>query len=200
MDSPFDREKQQEQPPSKLVVALEKLSESFRVLLWEQTKVHGLSPIQVQILIYLKHHDQEQAKPAVLASELNVTRPTISDALNALKKKELLEVKPNPADSRSRLLFLSPKGEAICTQVEQYANPLHTAIGSLEAKAQSDLLFSLLKVLNQLENSQVINAQRMCFNCAYYEGDRKESHYCKFLDKPLSKAELRIDCPEHRAA
>ena len=200
MSSPFDRENQQEQTTSKLVVALEKLSESFRVLLWEQTKAHGLSPIQIQILIYLKNHDHSQAKPAVLATELNVTRPTISDALSALKKKALLKTQPNPADSRSKILYLSPKAEKLYTEIEQYAHPLEAALGSLADTTQSDLLHHLLKVIGQLESKQVINPQRTCFSCIHYKGDTQGTHHCSLLERDLTNGELRIDCPEHQAA
>jgi len=200
MKSPFDRENQQDETNSKLIVALEKLAEGFRVLLWKQTKTYGLSPIQVQILIFLKNHGTDLSKPAILAKELNVTRPTISDALNALTKKGLLETKANPTDSRSRLLSLNTKSLKLTNALEQYANPIQEALETLGLDKQSDLLHSLLKLMDELEKAEVINAQRMCFNCVFYEGNREENHHCTLLKRVLTKSQLRIDCPEHKAA
>ena len=200
MASPFNLENQQDQPDSKLVVAFEKLSESIRVLLWEQTKKHGLSPIQIQILIFLKNHGSDLAKPAVLAKELNVTRPTISDALKSLTQKGLLSSKPNPDDSRSRLLSLTSKAETLTKELEQYASPVQQAIGALNQEQQSTLLHGTIKLVDQLEKANVISPQRLCFNCAFYEGDRADTHYCSLLKRALNNGQLRIDCPEHKAA
>ena len=41
---------------AKIVASLEKISEVFRVLLWAEAKEHRVSPIQLQLLIFLKYH------------------------------------------------------------------------------------------------------------------------------------------------
>ena len=51
MDSAFDVNQQLESSDHKIVVALERIAEAFRVLLWQETKKTGLSPIQLQLLI-----------------------------------------------------------------------------------------------------------------------------------------------------
>lgn len=47
----FDPKNQIKDVSSKIVAGLERISEAFKVLLWEKAKALGLSPIQIQILI-----------------------------------------------------------------------------------------------------------------------------------------------------
>lgn len=197
MNSAFDREKQQEDLDSRLVVAFEKMAEVFRVLLWDQAKVHGLSPIQMQILIFLKNHEPALGRPAILASELNVTKPTISDALKSLVEKGLIASKQNPNDSRSRLLTLKSKGANLTTEIESFSHPLQKQLAKLGSTEKSIVLERMLTLIDGLASADVISPQRMCYNCSHYKGDRHHDHHCLLLEKRLSKETLRIDCPEH---
>lgn len=200
MNSAFDRDKQQEDLDSRLVVAFEKMAEVFRVLLWDQAKVHGLSPIQMQILIFLKNHEPALRKPALLAKELNVTKPTISDALKSLVEKGLIVSKQNPNDSRSRLLSLKAKGNRLTEKIESFSHPLQEQLSKLGSTEKSIVLERMLTLIDGLATADVISTQRMCYNCAHYKGDKHHDHHCMLLDKRLSKETLRIDCPEHSLA
>ena len=60
--SVFDVNGQLQSIERKIVVALERISEAFRVLLWEEAKEHSLSPIQVQLLIFCAYHAAEKRK------------------------------------------------------------------------------------------------------------------------------------------
>ena len=51
-DSVFNPNHQETDISSKIVAGLERISEAFKVLLWEKAKLLGLSPIQIQILIF----------------------------------------------------------------------------------------------------------------------------------------------------
>jgi hypothetical protein len=73
MKSPFDLNQQNKKVESKIVVALERISEAFRVLLWNESKENALSPIQIQILIFLLFHSDEMCKVSYLAQEFNMT-------------------------------------------------------------------------------------------------------------------------------
>ncbi|MEO0333318.1 MAG: MarR family transcriptional regulator, partial [Bacteroidota bacterium] len=57
--SVFNPTNQQSDVSSKIVAGLERISEAFKVLLWEKAKSLGLSPIQIQILIFIAYHKSE---------------------------------------------------------------------------------------------------------------------------------------------
>ncbi len=88
MQSPFNRKSQQEDVTSKIVVGLEKISEAFRSMIWEYAKMKNLSPIQIQILIFLKNHEAALCNVSHLAKEFNLTKPTISDAIKVFTEKK----------------------------------------------------------------------------------------------------------------
>ena len=58
--SAFDLEHQNSSIESKIIASLERVSQAFRVLLWNESKEHSLSPIQVQVLIFLLHHSDQK--------------------------------------------------------------------------------------------------------------------------------------------
>ena len=199
MSSPFDIAKQQSQTDSKLVIAFEKMAEIFRVLLWEKAKAHGLSPIQIQLLIHIAHHKETQTAPAQLAREFNLTKPTISDAIKSLLQKELVKQKTNPADARSKWLLLTQTGQHLVKDLEQYPAPLQAALGSISTAQKGTMLQQVLAVLSTLSDSGLISRSNMCFQCRFYEGNRDSEHHCTFLQKDLAPEALRIDCPEFEA-
>ena len=55
-ESTFNPEQQDKDISSKIVAGLERVSEVFKILLWENAKLVGLSPIQIQILIFVAFH------------------------------------------------------------------------------------------------------------------------------------------------
>ena len=62
----------------------------------------GLSPLQVQLLIFLLYHpDRRKCKVGHLAAEFKMARATVSDAVKALLTKGLVEAEPDLADQRS---------------------------------------------------------------------------------------------------
>ena len=83
----FDPKVQESDLSSKSVVGLERISEVFRVLLWQKSNETGLSPIQIQLLIFIKNHDSSLANVSQLAREFNMKKPTISDAVKVLFQK-----------------------------------------------------------------------------------------------------------------
>ena len=136
----------------------------------------------------------------MLASELNVTKPTIRDALKSLTEKGLISSKHNPQDSRSRLLTLKAKGTKLTEKIEAFPQPLQEQLALLGSTEKSIVLERMLTLIDGLANNEVISTQRMCYSCAHYKGDKHHDHHCTLLERRLSKETLRIDCPEHALA
>lgn len=200
-NTPFDPRHQPDSTSAKIVVALERISEAFRVLLWNESKTHGLSPIQVQLLIFLQHHGSEYRTVSYLASEFNMTKATISDAVKTLEKKELITKKFSAVDSRSFTIELTANGEKIARQTAHFAQEIMAPLDRLDQDEQSKLLIHLFGIIRHLNQSGVITLERMCFSCVHYRNNHKGSeHFCKLLETPLKQQELRLDCPEHQKA
>jgi DNA-binding MarR family transcriptional regulator len=184
---------------AKIVASLEKISEVFRVLLWAEAKEHRVSPIQLQLLIFLKYHPlTAHRRIAFLAREFNLTKATISDSMRVLEEKGLVLRTDDVTDSRGYNFSLTEKGEQLTASVENFTGPLDGAIAALSPQQKEYLLSSVLDLIYRLNQMGIISTQRMCFNCYYYNGDRAQNHYCNLVQAPLAYDTIRFECPEHK--
>lgn len=196
--SAFDLEHQNSSIESKIVASLERVSQAFRVLLWNESKEFSLSPIQIQVLIFLLHHSNEKRKVTYLADEFNMTKATISDTIKTLEQKLLIKKEYEQLDTRSYVINLTKKGKGIAEQTCLFAEQIQIPIDKLHSTDKENLLLSLLDIIQHLNRSGVITLQRMCKTCLYYQpSDKGQKHFCKLLSQNLHFTDLRIDCPEH---
>lgn len=195
-DSAFDLKVQNAKVEDRIVASLEKVSEAFRVLLWEESKRTGLSPIQVQLLVFLVYHSPERATVTNLAREFNMTKPTVSDAVKVLERKNLVTRMNNDADNRSYRLSLTKEGKTVAESSSVFANAIKHQVQTLSVRERSGLLHSLLEVIHLLQKTGVIHSQRMCKTCRFFVPG-KVRHYCALMQQPLQASDLRLDCPEH---
>jgi len=191
----FDVDKQNTSIDHKIVVALERISEAFRVLLWDEAKKTGLSPIQIQILIFLQYHPTTPNTPSYLADEFNVTRATITDSVRLLLEKGIITKTKDPADARSYQVALTSEGKRIAQSTSAFSSELLGAVGGLKEVTRSRLFDGLYEIIEALSQQSVISVQRMCKNCRFLQNSDGQLH-CRFLDLPLEPTSLRIDCPE----
>ena len=196
--SAFDPKTQSQSLSSKILVALERIAEAFKVSLWEESKKNQLSPIQVQILIFLQFHSPEKNKVSYLAQEFNVSKATISDAIKALLAKNLIFKEIEADDSRSYKIFLSEKGQKMAKDCATLSNKFEQAISQISDNQQITFFENLFQLISHLNQTGIVSVQRMCLNCCYHQLDAQR-HYCNFLNTPLKINELRIDCEEHQA-
>lgn len=194
--SSFNLDRQAESIDSKIVVALERISSAFRVLLWNESKETALSPIQIQILIFLLYHTGEKSRTSYLAREFNITKATISDSVKVLLQKKLVEKREDALDSRSFGLRLTREGKRMAQKLASFAGAIESPVSALPEKEKEAMLGALLKMILELNQRGIITIQRMCYTCKYHEQSSGQ-HYCRLLQTRLKDRDLRVDCPEH---
>ena len=200
MASVFDVEAQHGDVDSKITAALERVSQALRVLMWDQTKTHGLSPIQVQFLVYLKHHAEKDRRVSVLAQAFDLTQATVSDAVSTLETKGYLERRTWAQDRRMSVLGLTSEGKTLATELESWADMVRAQLMDFGPKAKLETMQTLMQLIESLQAAGVITVARMCRTCRFFRPNHHETgapHHCALLDRPLAEADLRIDCPEH---
>ena len=181
----------------KITQALERISMTFRVLIWEESKKYGLSPIQIQILIFCLHNKQETLKVSNLAKEFGLTKATVSDSVKILLKKSLVIKKPDSNDSRSYMLELTRKGKDIAKNTYHFDNAISNAINQIDNSHKGGFFENLLNIIHDLNKNDIITTQRMCLTCDHYT--KKDSHhFCNLLNKKLHHNDLQINCAEHK--
>ncbi len=193
--SVFNLERQQEDLSSKIVAGLERISQAFKVLLWEKAKQLGLSPIQIQILIFVAHHKSDFNNVSFLAQEFNVTKPTISDAVRVLDKKSMIIKDYSSTDSRSYTIMLSTLGRELVGQTEHFANPIAANLETVDENDREALFRTLTKLIYQLNQQGILTVQRTCYACKFYQ-KTNANHYCHLLERQLKHSDIRLDCIE----
>ncbi len=194
--STFNPAEQEKDISSKIVVGLERISEVFKLLLWEKAKLVGLSPIQIQILIFIAFHKQDLCKVSHLAEEFNVTKPTVSDAIKVLDKKGLITKDFSSPDSRSYSILLSDLGKGIVSQTSDFSTPLKKQVDNFSEPQLESLFDTLSQLIYKLNRTGVLSVQRTCYGCKFHEKKGTIDH-CNLLQKDLLKQEIRLDCPEY---
>jgi hypothetical protein len=130
--------------------------------------------------------------------EFNITKPTVSDAVKALIKKELIEKDFSSSDNRSYTILLTPSGKEVIKQTEDFANPLKSKLDTFEESKLDDLFHTLSQVIYKLNQAGILTVQRTCFGCKFYKKSN-DIHFCNLLEKELQNSDIRIDCPEFDA-
>ncbi|WP_084269433.1 MarR family winged helix-turn-helix transcriptional regulator [Patulibacter minatonensis] len=186
---------------TRLTGALERVGHAIRVALWQQAKEHGLSPVQVQLLQRLSTDPPERRRVGQLAAELDVTQPTISDAVAALRRKALVTSSPSPGDARVQLLDLTDRGRDIARASAAWADDVGAELARIGTPVKVDALGLLLDVIRGLHERGVLSVARTCTTCRFFRRSGDEGpgavHRCALLDAPLPPSDLRVDCLEH---
>ena len=184
---------------AKLVAALERVGQALRVQMWDTAKQHGLTPTQLHVLLRLATDPPARRRIGVLASELDVTHPTVSDAVAVLRRKRL--VYRDPARRRATV-SLSTRGRALADELAEWDQRTRRRLADLPVADKQATLRLLLDLISGLQRSGAITVARMCVTCRFFRHrahpDSARPHHCALVDTPMGGAELRIDCAEHQ--
>jgi DNA-binding MarR family transcriptional regulator len=197
--SVFNLSNQNSSLDNKIVAGLERLSQVFRILLWEKAKQHSLSPIQIQLLIFIQHHSADKTTVSYLAQEFNFTKPTISDAIKVLEQKSLIKKNTDSKDTRSYTIQLTASGKKIVSDTENFVNPITKIITKSNEADKLILWGNISNLISLLNRQEIISVQRTCFNCSHYTTKNKNP-FCALLNQKLLTKDIRIDCEEFALA
>jgi DNA-binding MarR family transcriptional regulator len=203
-DGAFDPSSQHGDVDKKIVAALERISQAYRVLLQQEAQGRGLSPIQARFLVHLLHHPGELGRVGRLAEEFGLSRATVSDAVRTLESKGLVRKELWPGDGRVATLRLTPAGEEAAAELSGWADVVEEQLESFAPEEKEAVMRFLMRLILALQEEGVITVARMCVSCRFFRPDARPGsaspHHCALLDQPLSGADLRTDCPEHEPA
>ncbi len=179
--------------PRLLVAATERLAHAIRVLRWDAAYALGLSPTQLSVLETLDVAPAPRRRVGALAGELDLTAPTVSDAVATLRRKGLVE----PAGPAGRgPLALTTAGRDLLRSTPRWDAPLELALDDLPADRRDATYAAVLDVIGALQRAGVITVARTCTTCRFFDRSGGTPR-CALLDAPLPPAALRLDCPEH---
>lgn len=180
----------------RLVAATERIAQAIRVMRSAAAYSAGLSPAQLSLLEILERAPAQRRRVSVLAAELDLTQATVSDAVSALRRKNLV-TSANLA-GRGRRLDLTDAGRDVLARTHGWAAPLAASFAARPAAQQEAALETLLDVVADLQRQGVVTVARMCTTCRFFDRSGPVPR-CALVDAPLPPAALRVDCPEHQS-
>jgi DNA-binding MarR family transcriptional regulator len=188
-----------DEPPEldrRLVDAVERLGDAARVMLRRAAAAEGLSPTQAQLLLRITSHAMAAEGTGALAARLEVSAPTVSDAVHTLARKGLAE-RGEPPEPRA--WRATARGREVAQRLKHWRDPLQAALAGHPTESKATTLASLLVAIAELNLGDHISTARTCPTCRFFRGDPYRAAWCALLRAPLAPATLRVDCPDHRA-
>jgi DNA-binding MarR family transcriptional regulator len=189
---------------SKIVAALDRISDALQVLARRSAGSRELSPTQMRVLARLYAGPPPVAQTGELAREFDVADPTISDAVAALRRKKFIEHSQDPADRRRHQLRLTAAGHTAAHAVSRWTAPAEVASSGIPRQEAEQLLQTLLDLLQRMHTAGMLTVVRACTTCQHFErgtaGTRHEPHRCTHFGYTLTASDLRVDCAEHTDA
>ena len=98
-----------------------------------------------RVLFYLKEHP-EQANPSQISQNLSLSKPRVTSILNALRKKEFVELQADPADRRRVNVVLTQAGlDYIALKVSHTEAMLDEYIADMGRESTEELISLLIR-------------------------------------------------------
>lgn len=185
----------------KLLVAVERLGRALRAARQQLASRHRLSLLQLLIVEHLA--DGRPRRVGELAAELDVTQPTVSEALGTLQNKGLANRRGDEGDARVNLVTLTTNGSVLAAEIADELVPILTANPSTNAGDRAIALRVVLAEISHLQKAGVISINRSCLTCLHYQqpaaapAPTPTEARCLLLDEPLRDADLRVDCADY---
>lgn len=131
---------------------------------WEQYVISGHTPGEIRVLIGLKHHIEANSpgmKVSEISSMMNVTSPTITQFINALENKGLVERVMDTQDRRAVRVRLTEEGNRVVQQtylsVRNRFKELADFLGEEDSVKLTELLTKVHHFYEQKHNSDKIS-------------------------------------------
>jgi DNA-binding MarR family transcriptional regulator len=185
-----------------IIVALERVSQVFRTLIWEHAKKENLSPIQIQFLLYIASHPGRYSTVSQIAREFNLTPATVSDAVKTLEFKKLINRMLSRKDKRKHLLVLTKSGQNITRNLKHWVDPINEHLEQFTEIERKKILNFLIRFLISLGEANLLQEVKTCFSCNYFdehESEMPEKSGCILRNGPLNDLDFRLNCPSYKS-
>lgn len=189
---------------TRVAAGLHKIGLAMKKRAWQNTGGEGMAPLQAQILAFLRMRPDGSATVSMVASELAVTAPTASEAVETLHQKRLVLKTRSASDRRVVKLRLSVSGRRKANASAGWPDFLAAAADQLSPTEQVTLLCGIIKLIKVMQTRGDIPVARMCVTCRFFRPHVYENgerpHHCDLVNAPFGDRSLRLDCPEHQPA
>ncbi len=155
----------------------------------------GLQPVHIEALSYLSRCNRYSDTPAAVTDFLGATKGTVSQSLQVLEKKGLIEKNRDLLDKRIQHLQVTAEGHEVLSAM--VPPPLfHEALLMAQDQTDHDLSEDLTVLLKSIQVSHGSRSFGACYSCVYFNS-QDGHHHCGLTREPLSEEDGRQICREH---
>ncbi|WP_103654399.1 MarR family winged helix-turn-helix transcriptional regulator [Agarilytica rhodophyticola] len=157
----------------------------------------AIKPAQWEALRFFSQANRFSRTPSALTAYLGVTKGTVSQTINVLERKGLIQKVSAEKDRRSVSITLTQSGLSLLND-----DPLKSLTDSIK-----QLNHNQVETFNQTLKSVLSSALKQregvpfgaCRTCKYFKENFPEGnpHQCSLLHVPLSNADSQLICREH---
>lgn len=97
------------------------------------------------------------ATPLAIANAMQVTKATMTHTLSVLEKRELVEIRANPSDGRSKTVFLTPAGRAFRMEAIGNVTAALATVSSLFDRAALEAALPTLQRVRKILDAERAN-------------------------------------------
>jgi DNA-binding MarR family transcriptional regulator len=179
--------------------ALRKISQIVRIILWDISKEISLSPIQIQFIYYINGKKNRVSTVSEIASEFDLKKATVTESINNLVQKGVIEKIRSDQDKRVFYLNLTKKSESILDSINKRKSMFISNIGGLDKDNKVKTFTFLTKLLEKFFQDELIQKAVMCPTCLNYNeiDDLDDSYICKKSNSRRSLTEIKWNCENY---
>lgn len=184
-----------------IIDAIRVLALADRAWLRSIGNLHGLSATQVQVLDIACNSPRERRRASAITRELNARMAAITEAVDILVERGMLERESDESDLRATILNPTPLGRRTNATAYITAPALTARLRRSPAAYKVPTYTLLLNALADLYNDGTIETLRSCLTCRFFRPTEDEGKVskCWKLKEKLPPEKLRIDCKFYAA-
>lgn len=196
----FRADDRQHDRAARIGMSLFRISQAIKKITQLDSDEMGLSPLQIQALLFIHHTRYDMASMGNLAEVIAASHVTAVKLVNGLLEKGLVTKDKHPEDKRITLLRLTDPGLALVGRLDGWGDKLRQSLEGISEEAMHQLEVGLGGIIHRLHSSGYLVVSEPCRGCIHFrlnEEQEEGPHYCGMIHKYLTEEQSRKECPEH---
>ena len=196
----FNAQDRKNNRAARVSMSLFRISQAIKKITQMDSDKFGLSPVQIQALLFVFHTRDDMASVGNLADAIGTTHVTAVKILNGLVDKGLVTKEKHKSDKRITTILLTDQGKELVGRLNGWGEKLQGALNGMTEETMEQLEIGLGGIVHSFRVEGYLVVAEPCLGCIHFrpnEGSGSEPHYCNMINKFLTNEQSLKECPEH---
>lgn len=184
-------------PEARIAQILLRLHQGIEALMRRLGEEMGLSPTQIQVLLFLSHAHPDYRGVSAIAKRFSIAPATASRVIDNLEGKGLVRRAREKGDRRRVRVELTPAGRKVAARILEIARRLENYVKQLPGGKLEALSQGLEGILRAFHQDGYLALSSICRTCPYFKEnaypDTSKSHLCRLTGERLSDKESYLE-------